>query len=73
MAVLASPRIRYERLAARPVRPHTPEEAWKRDVAEIESIQKAGPIAMADHSLLNEGDLSDLTEAFEALWAAETA
>ncbi|MHC4780087.1 MAG: AAA family ATPase [Planctomycetota bacterium] len=70
VAVLASPRIRYERLAARPVRPHTAGEAWMRDVAEIESIQKAGPIAMADHTLVNEGDLQDLARAFGELWAS---
>ncbi len=68
VAVAASPRVRYERLARRPVRPHPPGIAWQRDVAEIESIQKAGPIAMADHTLINEGALEDLRRDFEALW-----
>ncbi|MHC4597997.1 MAG: AAA family ATPase [Planctomycetota bacterium] len=68
IAVTASPNVRYRRLAKRPVRPHSPETAWQRDLAEIEGIQKAGPIAMADHTLLNEGSLEALKEAFERLW-----
>ncbi|MHC5037767.1 MAG: AAA family ATPase [Planctomycetota bacterium] len=68
LAIVASPRIRYRRLADRPVRPHTPEIAWNRDVAEIEGIQKAGPIAMADFTLVNEGSLVHLKEAFDSLW-----
>jgi len=68
VAVVASPAVRYERLARRAVRPLTAAEAWARDVAEIEKIQKAGPIAMADHVLLNEGTLEDLRRDFEALW-----
>lgn len=68
IAVVASPAVRHERLRTRPVRPHTPEESWKRDVAEIEGVQKAGPIAMADFTLLNEGALDDLRRAFERMW-----
>jgi dephospho-CoA kinase len=68
VAVVASPAVRYDRLARRPVRPLAREEAWSRDRAEIEKIQKAGPIAMADHVLVNEGSLEELEPAFEELW-----
>jgi dephospho-CoA kinase len=69
VAIVASPAVRYERLRTRPVRAHAPDVAWRRDVAEIEGIQKAGPIAMADATVLNEGPLETLHRAFETLWA----
>ena len=60
VAIWASPEVRYARLASRPVRPLTEEEAFRRDQAEIENLNKAGPIAMADYTVLNEGSLKDL-------------
>ena len=60
VAVWASPEVRYARLAQRPVRPLTEEEAFSRDQAEILNLNKGGPIAMADYTILNEGSLSDL-------------
>ncbi len=63
VAVWASPEVRYTRLATRPVRPLTEEEAFSRDRAEIEKLNKAGPIAMADYTILNEGSLKDLEKA----------
>jgi len=60
VAVLASPDTRYRRLATRKVRPLTREEALARDKAEIENINKGGPIVMADFTLLNESSLSNL-------------
>jgi dephospho-CoA kinase len=60
VAVWASPEVRYARLAQRPVRPLTEEEAFSRDRAEIEKLNKGGPIAMADYTILNEGSLKDL-------------
>ena len=60
VAVWASPRTRYGRLAKRRVRPLTAEEAAGRDVAEIENTNKGGPIAMADFTIMNEFSLEDL-------------
>jgi dephospho-CoA kinase len=60
VAVWASPEVRYSRLACRPVRPLTEEEAFSRDQAEIIHLNKGGPIAMADYTILNEGSLKDL-------------
>ncbi len=62
MAIYARPELRYERLAKRPERPLSREEAMKRDIAEIENISKAGPIAMADVTVLNNGTLDELKE-----------
>ncbi len=62
LAICAPPKVRYERLGKRPIRPLTIQEAYQRDVAEIENIRKAGPIAMADYVINNIGDLEDLKE-----------
>jgi len=62
IAVYAPPSARYERLAKRKLRskdkdlrnrPATIEQAQTRDCAEIEKIEKGGPIAMADFTILN--------------------
>ncbi|MBC8274654.1 MAG: AAA family ATPase [Chloroflexi bacterium] len=60
VAVWASPKTRYKRLSNRAVRPLTVKEAAGRDVAELESTNKGGPIAMADFTIINEKSLEDL-------------
>ena len=60
VAVWASPKMRYTRLAARAVRPLTAEEAASRDEAEIKKINKSAPIVMADLTILNESSLKEL-------------
>lgn len=60
IAVYAPPILRYSRLENRTEidekmrnRPFTREEAKSRDHAEIENIEKGGPIAMADFTVIN--------------------
>jgi dephospho-CoA kinase len=66
--VQTSPATRYARLGGRAVRPLTPAEAESRDHAEIEILHKAGPIAMADHTIVNEGGMAELKSQFDALY-----
>ena len=54
VAVAAPRALRYDRLAKRPERPLTPQEAQERDYREIEYLEKGGPIAIADYTLLND-------------------
>jgi dephospho-CoA kinase len=54
IAILASPAIRHLRLGTREQRPLTPEEAFSRDLDEIENLNKGGTIAMADINIVNE-------------------
>lgn len=54
LCIWAPPNIRYERLTKRPVRPLTLEESKSRDKAEIENLNKGGPIAIADNLIKNE-------------------
>jgi len=71
IAVFAPPELRYNRLSSRKhttddkdvrFRQMTPEQAKSRDYAEIENIEKAGPIAMADFTLVNTGTIENLIE-----------
>ncbi len=57
IAVVTDRELRYERLAKRPIRPFTREQAEARDIAEIENSAKGGPIAMADYYIDNNHDL----------------
>ena len=67
VCVYAPPKLRYERLEKRAVRPITHEESRKRDFAEIENLEKGGPIAMADYTLFNTGELDDLMAQVKSL------
>jgi len=60
IAVYTPPHLRYKRLSKRRIRPLTKKEAEERDYSEIENINKAGPIAMADFTIINDGNLNDL-------------
>jgi dephospho-CoA kinase len=67
VAVVADRALRYARLAQRPERPLTAEQALERDYQEIERIEKGGPIAIADYTLLNNGSVPELLAALDAL------
>jgi dephospho-CoA kinase len=58
---------RYERLEQRKIRPLTNEEARQRDYAEIENLEKGGPIAIADYTIINDGTLQDMMEKLDRL------
>lgn len=60
IAIVAPKRLRHRRIANRPERPFTQAEADQRDWSEIENLEKGGPIAIADHYIMNDGDLEKL-------------
>jgi len=60
VAIVTPRQLRHRRLAQRPVRPLTQAEADQRDWAEIENIEKGGPIAIADHYIINDDDMEKL-------------
>ncbi|MFH1455853.1 MAG: AAA family ATPase [archaeon] len=71
ITVYAPPKTRWERLSQRfpdetdtNLRNHhfTQEEAKARDYAEIENIEKGGPIAMADFTIHNTGTIEEAKE-----------
>jgi dephospho-CoA kinase len=67
VAIVSARHLRYQRLAQRAERPLTPQEAEARDHREIEMLEKGGPIAIADYTLLNDGAPEDLLRALDAL------
>ena len=62
LTVYTTKSLRYERLAKRPVRPLTEEEARSRDYSEIEKLDKGGPIAFTDYLVINDGTLEELNK-----------
>ena len=70
VAVWASPETRHQRLAKRPIRPLTREEAASRDIAEIQELNKGGPIAMADFTIINVSSLEALEKETKKVLAA---
>jgi dephospho-CoA kinase len=68
LIAIACPRaLRYDRLANRPERPLTHAEAERRDYQEIETLEKGGPIAMADYTLVNDLDSKAILDQLDAL------
>jgi dephospho-CoA kinase len=67
LAVWAPAELRYKRLSQRRVRPLTVEQARARDFAEIENVNKGGPIAMADFTIINESSLAALRKETERI------
>lgn len=70
IAVYSAPKLRYNRLENR-AQKHGPDpdlrfrsfsqtESKARDYAEIENLHKAGPIVMADYTLINDGTIENL-------------
>ncbi|MFW0837912.1 MAG: AAA family ATPase [Candidatus Komeilibacteria bacterium] len=78
IAVIAKAGIRYARLVNRAekhgadpkmiYRSATFEAAQARDYAEIENIAKAGPIVMADYTIVNEGTMAEFQEKIKQLY-----
>lgn len=70
VAVVAPRRLRHDRLAVRPVRPLNEQEVTAREYAEIEHLEKGGPIANADHYIANTKNLAQLHEQLDELLTA---
>ena len=67
LALVTGAGVRKARLANRPVRPLTSSEVDSRDYAEIENLEKGGPIAIADYYIDNNGDFDALKAQYEKL------
>ena len=65
VAVVAPKHLRHHRLTKRPIRPLTVSEANTRDWAEIENLEKGGPIAIADHYIINDGNLESFHQQID--------
>ena len=68
LAIYTTKKLRYERLGRREFRPLTIEEATSRDISELENLDKGGPIAFADYTLINDSTLEELNKKLEKLF-----
>lgn len=60
VAVVSPKHMRKMRMAKREIRPLSAGEVDQRDWAEIENLEKGGPIAIADHFVMNDGSMENL-------------
>ncbi len=67
VAIVAPKALRRKRVAERPDRPFDAQAAAERDRAEIENLEKGGPIAIADYYVDNSGTVEEFHEAFGKL------
>lgn len=67
VAIVAPKHLRYRRLAQRPERPFTHEQAEQRDWSEIENLEKGGPIAIADYFVHNDSTVDVLHERLDTV------
>jgi len=67
IALVPDKKLRQSRVATRPNRPLNIEEINKRDYAEIENLEKGGPIAMADYFIINNGDTPETQKRLDEI------
>ena len=67
VAIVTPKAIRRKRVAERPDRPFDAQAVAERDRAEIENLEKGGPIAIADYYIDNSGTVEEFQEAFGKL------
>ena len=67
VAIVADRAIRYGRLTTRVIRPLTNAEAESRDHAEIEKLEKGGPISIADYFVFNNGSVQELSAQINSI------
>ena len=68
LSIYASPRTRIKRLMKRTIRSLSPDQLKSRDRAEIEKLNKGGPIAMADYTIINESNFKALKKSVDVIW-----
>ncbi len=71
IAVMAPRKVRHDRLATRPVRPLTDEQVTSREYAEIENLEKGGPIANADYLIINDTTQAETITKLDAILQQE--
>lgn len=67
VAILAPKHARHHRLVERKERPFTDEEVTQKDWAEIENLEKGGPIAMADYYIMNDQGIDELHQQLDKI------
>lgn len=68
LCIYAQPVIRYERLSNRPERKFSKADARRRDITEIEDVNKGGPIAISDYLIKNESSKENFLQELEKFY-----
>lgn len=73
IALATSKKMRRQRVLERQDghRSYTSASLIAREIAEIENIEKGGPIAYADYTIMNEGDVTSATTTLENILKTE--
>lgn len=67
IAVVTPKQLRKQRMAKRPHRPLSSHQVDQRDWAEIENLEKGGPIAAADYFIQNDSGVAELHAKIDAI------
>jgi len=67
IAIVIDKALRYERISTRKKRLYSKDEAIKRDLSEIENLDKGGPICYADYYVLNNKTIKDLENRLQEI------
>ncbi len=67
LGIVTDKKLRYSRIAVRPGRSYTNEEARDRDLSELKNIEKGDPIAYADYYVLNNGTIDEYKERLDEI------
>jgi len=70
LCIYAPPILRHKRLSIRSIRPLTIQESESRDIAELQNLNKGGPIAYADYLIKNEGDEKEFQKELEKYYSS---
>ena len=67
VAVICDKKTRYERISKRTIRPFNNEDIHKRDIGEIQDMNKGGPIVFADYYIDNNNDFNNYYKRLEEI------
>ncbi len=67
LAVVVDKNLRHKRVGKRVLRPFNIAEIQERDRAEIENLEKGGPIAIADYYVLNNDTIDELKKSTDEI------
>jgi len=67
IAMITPKALRFKRVAMRPERPLNTQEIQERDYAEIENLEKGGPIVAADYFVLNDKTIAETQEQLDKI------
>lgn len=71
LCIYARPKKRYLRLSGRKIRGLTEKQAQERDYAELEKLNKGGPIAIADYLIENNNSKKEFNQKIEKFLNSE--